>query len=93
MSKKLPYNVPEGYFEDLQTRLSRIPAAEGAGKPRSFAKTVRYLAIAASVAVGVLIGVNLKSMRDAAVSEEEALVEYLIESGTTLAQIANVIDY
>ena len=48
---------------------------------------VRYLAIAASVAAGVLIGTTLAQRQDAAGADESEIVEYLIESGTTLAQI------
>ena len=87
MSKTVKYRVPEGYFEDLQTRLMQIPSAEGFRRTSHSGRRVRYLAIAASVAAGVLIGATLAQRQDAAGADESEIVEYLIESGTTLAQI------
>ena len=54
MSKKLNYNVPDGYFENLRTRLSAIPAQES--RPGAFSRFAPYLALAACFAVAVIAG-------------------------------------
>ena len=85
MNKKLNYNVPDGYFEDLRTRLSASPAQEK--QPARIAKFTPYLALAACFAVAVLVG-NLVLNRTAvpAASDDE-IIEYLVASDITLAQI------
>lgn len=85
MSKKIQYRVPEGYFENLTTRLSAIPAQEK--QPSRMQKFAPYLALAACFALAVLVG-NLVLNRTAipAASDEE-IIEYLISSDITLAQI------
>ena len=85
MSKKIEYKVPDGYFEDLRMRLSAIPAQEK--QPTRFQKFAPYLALAACFAVAVVAG-NLILNRPAmpAASEDE-IIEYLINSDITLAQI------
>ena len=81
MSKKIQYRVPEGYFENLETRLSAIPAQEK--QPSRMQKFAPYLALAACFALAVLVG-NLVLIP--AASDEE-IIEYLISSDITLAQI------
>ena len=54
MSKKIEYKVPDGYFENLKTRLSAIPAQEK--QPSRIQKFTPYLALAACFAVAVLVG-------------------------------------
>ena len=85
MNKKLNYNVPDGYFEDLKTRLSSIPAQES--RPSRFARLTPYLAFAACFAALVIAGnAILKKTASPAASDEE-IIEYLIASDITLAQI------
>ena len=54
MSRKNDISTPEGYFENLQQRLSEIPARpERVGTVR---RLTPYLAIAASFLVAVMLG-------------------------------------
>jgi len=60
MTRKSDISTPEGYFEDLQERLSAIPGKQAASKPSS---TIRrftpYLAYAASLAIMVAVGTTI----------------------------------
>ena len=87
MNKKAPYSVPDGYFDSLKLKLSDIPHA----KTRiNFAP---YFALALSFALAALAGnyILMKSTANRPASDEE-IVEYLIDSGTTLAQLEDA-DY
>ena len=86
MKKTMPYSAPEGYFENLQTRLSEIPAR------RTKFNLAPYLALAASFAIALLAGnyILMKTAANQPASDEE-IVEYLIESGTTLAQLEDAV--
>ena len=54
MTRKNDISTPEGYFEDLQNRLSEIPARKQPVSPiRRFAP---YFAYAASLLVAVMLG-------------------------------------
>ena len=89
MKKQMPYSTPEGYFESLQTRLSEIPAR------RSRINLMPYLALAASFALAALAGnyILMKTTASQPASDEE-IVEYLIDSGMTLAQLEDAVyDY
>jgi len=87
MTNKLPYSTPSGYFDNLQSRLSRIPAR------RTRINFVPYLALAVSFSLLVLIGnyILTKSTTSQPASDEE-IIEYLIDSGTTLAQLEEAAD-
>ena len=87
MTNKLPYSTPSGYFDSLQSRLSRIPAR------RTRINFVPYLALAVSFSLLVLIGnyILTKSTASQPASDEE-IIEYLIDSGTTLAQLEEAAD-
>jgi hypothetical protein len=88
MNKKLPYSTPSGYFDSLQSRLSRIPAR------RTRFNFVPYLALAVSFSLLVLIGNYILTKSTASQpASDEAIIEYLIDSGTTLAQLENAVDY
>ena len=93
MKTKMPYSVPEGYFPSLQEKLSAIPAGASRRGGFSFSGMARNLAWAACAAIVTLVCVNLIGTRDHSSEQAEDIVEYLIESGTTLAQIANILDY
>lgn len=88
MKKTMPYSTPEGYFDSLQGRLSEIPAR------RSRINLTPYLALAASFALALLAGnyILTKTAASRPASEEE-IVEYLIDSGTTLAQLEDAMYY
>ncbi|MBR5925446.1 MAG: hypothetical protein IKZ60_08270 [Bacteroidales bacterium] len=85
MSKKIEYKVPDGYFENLKTRLSAIPAQEK--QPSRMQKFTPYLALAACFAVAVLVGNLVLNRTTAPAASDEDIIEYLIASDITLAQI------
>lgn len=82
MKQKLPYSTPSGYFDRLQTELSYIP------RRRTGISLTPYLALAASFALALLAGnyILTKTSASQPASDEE-IIEYLIDSGTTLAQL------
>ena len=88
MNHKIPYSVPEGYFPSMERRLLEIPAR------KTRMKFAPYLALAASFALAALAGnyILMKSAADRPASDED-IVEYLIDSGTTLAQLEDAADY
>lgn len=85
MKKRIEYNVPDGYFESLRTKLSAIPAQER--QPSRMQKFTPYLALAACFAVAVLIGNLVLNRTTAPVASDDEIIEYLINSDVTLAQI------
>ena len=85
MSKIIEYKVPDGYFEDLRTRLSAIPAQEK--QPTRFQKFAPYLALAACFAVAVVAGNLILNRTAMPAASEDEIIEYLINSDITLAQI------
>ncbi len=85
MNKKLNYNVPDGYFENLRTRLSAIPAQES--RPGAFSRFAPYLALAACFAVAVIAGNAVLNRTTAPAASDEEIIEYLLASDITLAQI------
>lgn len=82
MKKHYPYSAPQGYFDSLQQRLSDIPVR------KTRVNLAPYFALAVSFALAVLAGnyILMKTTANSPASEEE-IVEYLIDSGTTLAQL------
>ena len=55
--RQMPYRVPQGYFEDLETRLSGIPARQEKSSVRSFfPKVAPYIAMAACFALALVVG-------------------------------------
>ena len=89
MSKKIEYKVPDGYFENLRTRLSEIPAQEK--QPTRMQRCSPYLALAACFAVAVLVGNLVLNRTTAPAASDEDIIEYLIASDLTLAQIEDFI--
>jgi len=99
MRTKPHYSVPEGYFNDLNRRLSEIPAQEGR---KDFAsKLSPYIIMAACFLLSIVIGTAIlkntaspaKDKVMAGTNEEafqEELLEYLIASDTPLAQLEDV---
>ena len=85
MKNKSSYSVPEGYFENLQQRLSKIPAQN----PRHTAvrRFTPYLALAASFALIVAVGTAVLRKTVPPVAGDDEIIEYLIDSDMTLAQI------
>ena len=89
MSKKIEYKVPDGYFENLKTRLSASPAQEK--QPSRMQKFTPYLALAACFAVAVLVGNLVLNRTTSPAASDEDIIEYLICSDITLAQIEDFI--
>jgi len=76
MTGKNDITVPEGYFQELRTRLEAIPA-QGSVARRGFVRRVTpYLAYAASLAVLVAVG-NFILRRTAAPAEEDTGWDYI----------------
>ena len=86
MNKKLPYSTPSGYFDSLKSRLSGIPSG------RTRFNFMPYLAMAVSFALLVMLGnfILTKSTASQPASDEE-IIEYLIDSGCTLAQLEDAV--
>jgi hypothetical protein len=76
MTRKNPISVPDGYFQDLQVRLSQIPSQEEAA-PRGIRRLAPYVAYAASLAVLATVGSFV--FRQTAVKEDNGwdYVSYL----------------
>ncbi|MBO4264278.1 MAG: hypothetical protein J5871_06350 [Bacteroidales bacterium] len=88
MKKKIPYSTPDGYFEALKRRLSDIPAEHRTQARPLGAKWVPYLALASFFAAAVVLGnLFLSGTTGRGGATEDEIVEYLIDSGTTLAQL------
>ncbi|MCR5519532.1 MAG: hypothetical protein K6F21_04295 [Bacteroidales bacterium] len=85
MRKNNGYNVPEGYFESLRTKLSAIPAQEK--QPTRTQKFAPYLALAACFAIAVLVGNFVLNKTTVPAASDDEIIEYLISSDITLAQI------
>ena len=119
MRQKNNYTVPEGYFEGLEERLSRIPRASAPAEITPWGKVRPYLTLAAAFAALVVSGTAIlrNTVRPAdGMSEEDLLgyvglipatdpyllfeeewseaysdediVNYLIETGVSLEQLA-----
>jgi hypothetical protein len=79
MIKKNDISTPEGYFGDLQMRLSEIPRRESA--PAGIRRLTPYLAYAASLVVAVMLGNFI--LRQTARPEEDdtwTYVSYLADA-------------
>lgn len=88
MRNRLPYNTPEGYMESLDERLLGIPEREGVpGWWTLHRGTVTpFLTFAASLLILILAG-NFFQPRNSGQTQnptEEEIVEYLIDSGTSV---------
>ncbi|MBR4827151.1 MAG: hypothetical protein IKZ91_04645 [Bacteroidales bacterium] len=82
MKKNFPYSTPDGYFENLRTRLSEVPAK------RARINLLPYLALVASFLILLVAGnIILSRSSYSGRAADEEIIEYLIESGTTLAQL------
>ena len=82
MSKRNDITTPEGYFENLQQRLSEIPARPV--RVSTAHRLAPYAAIAASFLVAVLLG-NAVLRRTAPVSDED-------ETWTYVSYLADALD-
>lgn len=87
MNKKLPYSTPPRYFDSLRSQLSGIPES------KSRFNFVPYFALAVSFALLVMLGnfILTKSTASQPASDQE-IIEYLIDSGTTLAQLESAVN-
>lgn len=95
MNEKRPYSVPEGYFASLQSRLSEIPES-APRRPFTMQRfAVPCLAFAAACVAAVIIGnvyIGQPGPAGNGASEDE-IIEYLIDSGVTLAQLEETVNY
>ncbi len=77
--KKMPYSIPEGYFESLEAKVLDRIGQEGqlpreSGKKRVFpARFIPWLAAAAAVAIIVTLGITLGTSSRSAASPEDGL--------------------
>ena len=80
MSKKNDISTPEGYFGDLQQRLSAIPSRTVRVSP--VRRMAPYLAYAASLAVAVLLGNAIlhRTAKPAAEDDGWTYVSYLADA-------------
>ncbi|MBR6363438.1 MAG: hypothetical protein IKR88_09220 [Bacteroidales bacterium] len=116
MDQKIYHNVPEGYFEDLKTRLSAIPQEEHAS---GWERLRPYVALAAAFVAIVTVGTAVlrlstcpaaqdyddfgiaeiipstdsyiyysSEVSEEPVSSEDDILEYLLNSNTSVEQIA-----
>ncbi|MCR5003713.1 MAG: hypothetical protein K5984_05020 [Bacteroidales bacterium] len=121
LHKTTGQTVPEGYFENLQMRLSEIPEKEKTKVVPLRTKLVPYVSLAAGFAILLAVGnfvlrstatsttatsedeeqlyyASLLSTTvgyedlyyDEETADEDDIINYLIESGTSLNQIASV---
>ena len=73
MTKKNGIRTPEGYFDNLQTRLMGIAGETSVQKPSFARKVLPYFAYAASLVAIVLVGSAI--IRSTAVTESESAWE------------------
>ncbi|MCQ2156377.1 MAG: hypothetical protein MJY57_04155 [Bacteroidales bacterium] len=76
MKHELPYNVPQGYFDQLEYRLKEIPGR------RRFLPAVSVALVTACVALMIVAGGYLRQR--SIISEQDAIAEYLIETNVPL---------
>lgn len=75
--KKVPYNVPDGYFEELRSRLQH-PEAKVAGH-NSFLKAMApYASMAAAFALIVTVGTHI--LKSTSPPEDMTFEDYLVHS-------------
>lgn len=87
MKNKIQYSVPEGYFENLSARLSEIPAQAAARRAPFMVVARPYFALAAIFAIALVLGTLFLGKQAPSGCSDDDIIEYLIDSGTTLAQI------
>ena len=87
MKTKMPYSVPEGYFDGLKASLNEIPAR------RTRINLMPYLALAASFLILLAAGTFILNKTAGSYASDEEIIEYLAESGTTLARLEQTVNY
>lgn len=77
--RKIQYSVPEGYFDELQARLERIPSVQNDGQAYSrWSRVKPYLALAAAFAMILTAGtavlkITAEKVVDSRMSEYEQI--------------------
>lgn len=90
MTKKSDIRTPEGYFENLQTRLMGIAGEPAVQKPSFARKLLPYFAYAASLVAIVLVGsaiIRTTAMRESEADWEDNLVAEVLLNGDPYALI------
>lgn len=90
MTKKSGIRTPEGYFENLQTRLMGIAGETSVQKPSFARKVLPYFAYAASLVAIVLAGsaiIRSTAVRESESAWEENLVAEVMMNGDPYALI------
>jgi hypothetical protein len=73
--RQMPYRVPQGYFEDLEARLSGIPARPKKSSVWSFVpKVAPYIAMAACFTLALVVGRYLANRTE--LEPESGAAEY-----------------
>lgn len=77
--KKMTFNVPDGYFESLQSRLSEVSRMEA--RPRIRGKVSLYMAVAAGLAAVIVAGgFFLYSVRSSSALSSDGFYDELMYS-------------
>ena len=85
MKNKMSFTTPDGYFDSLKERLAEIPARH---PRRTVAQRLTpYIALAASFALIVAVGSAVLRRTVVPQASDAEIIEYLIDSDMTLAQI------
>lgn len=73
--RQMPYRVPQGYFEDLEARLSGIPARQKKSSVWNFVpKVAPYIAMAACFTLALVVGRYLANRTE--LEPESGAAEY-----------------
>lgn len=105
MKRAMPYSTPEGYFSELKKRLERVPQAVSAREEQALGAASKrqgafrpavlspYLALAAVFAAAFVIGGIVLNNSAKPAQGKEQIVEYLLDSNLTLAQLEEIVYY
>ncbi len=75
--RKIQFSVPEGYFDELQTRLEKIPSVQKAGQPVSRWNGIKpYVALAAAFAMILTAGTAVLKMTTEKVLDSSQVSDY-----------------
>lgn len=95
MNEKRPYSVPEGYFASLESRLCEIPGSVSRRPFKMPRFAVPCMALASACVAAVIVGSMFfgRAVPAGGNASEDEIIEYLIDSGVTLAQLEETVNY